>query len=361
MAEMLAVNHMKMCGQITQDTAVITGATWSETGAVLDVPLTSGNRLTTYRNEDGTLPALPAQTWRHDVAGFEIERAGVFMQPDSVTLTDDGTTNGTAQISISYAAQNDDVLHYMRGGGYGHLRLSDMIEGYSYNIPATTLSGQAAPLAPLKNLPQGAFLTASGLSSENQTAGFATSATGPYFLDPLDIGAGHTALTFALKGTLSATGSTGALLGLSGAQITFETMANSSVRLTVKSSAGTLLSAVSSNSGLIPFGTSVEIRLAIDLTAGWVRLFIDDVEQLDSGNPMWTFAPSSGELASSRSLSALAKNNGASQSQGSIERIAIWLAAETDGSEPTSTPYKEITGDAAAINTDSWKLGDDAT
>jgi len=361
MAEMLAVNHMKLCGQITQETPLITEVIWSDTGAVLDVPLASGNRLTTYRTEDGTLPALPAQNWRHEVAGFEIERAGVFMQPDSVTLTDDGGTSGTAQINVSYAAQNDDVLHYMRGGGYGHLSLSDMAEGYSYNIPATTLSGQAAPLAPMKNLPQDAFLTASGLSSGNQTAGFTTSATGPYFLDPLEIGAGQTSLTFVLKGTLSATGSTGILMGLSGSQITFETMPNGSVRFTLKSTAGTLLSAVTSNSGQIPFGTEIEIRLAIDLTAGWTRFFIDDVEQLESGNPIWTFAPSSGEFVGTRSLSALAKNNGTSQSQGSIERIALWLTAQTDGSEPTSAPYKELTGTASAINTDSWKLGDDAS
>lgn len=362
MAEMLAVNHMKVCGQIATDPPTITGATWSRTGAVANVTLAGTDRLTTYRDEDGTIPTLPAQPWRHHVAGFEIERSGSFLQPDSVTITDDGATTGMAQISINYAAENGDVLHYMRGGGYGQLRIEDMQEGYSYNIPGSTIDGVASPLAPLQNLPSGAYLTASGISeSPPASAGFNTSTSGPYFYDPLAIGTSVTSLTFALTGTIAASGTTQTLLGLSGSQITFEIMIDGNFRLTLKSSSGTLLRAVNTADMQVSFGTPINVRLAIDLTAGWARLFLDDTEMLNGGNPMWSFAANSGELASVRRLSVLAKNNSSQQTLGTIENINIWLSAEADGSEPANAAYKTIAGELADINSDSWKLGDDAT
>jgi hypothetical protein len=57
-----------------------------------------------------------------------------------------------------------------------------------------------------------------------------------------------------------------------------------------------------------------------------------------------------------REVQLLANSNGATQLEGTVEYAAAWFEATTDGTQPQSAPYVEISGDDAAVALHPWKL-----
>ena len=93
----------------------------------------------------------------------------------------------------------------------------------------------------------------------------------------------------------------------------------------------------------------------IDIIAGTVRAWVDGVQVIDATVTIGT------QFMTNRNAVMLDKGGTANQFKGRVERLALWYAATTDGAEPVAAPYKEITGNAATVNADPWKLGVDAT
>lgn len=161
MMEMVAVQWLKALGQLTLNPE-ITGAVWDATGVTLDVQVGAGNRLTTYRAEEG-LGLVDPEPHRGPVAGFQYEAGSGtgFVPITSVAITDNGFATGVAKVRVTHPTGLGHKLEYMTGGASGQLLPDDMQDAYHKNILAVKAPG-LTPLVPVRPVPEGtAFMQSS--------------------------------------------------------------------------------------------------------------------------------------------------------------------------------------------------------
>jgi hypothetical protein len=139
---------------------------------------------------------------------------------------------------------------------------------------------------------------------------------------------------------------------VTGSQFSLELIRSTGkVRLT-----GTGMTSTESAPGVISAGIQFDVVACVNRAAGTAIAWVDGVEVINI-----SFTPQA-NFTSNRNVQFLARNNaGTDQVKGEIERLAAWLEATTDGTEPASPPYKEIAGGAAAVNADPWKSGTNAS
>lgn len=193
-------------------------------------------------------------------------------------------------------------------------------------------------------------------------ATFTTSATGPSFQDQDGVGAtinwsGSGTLFFSMKGTPAALSDAGLPLFMRSNGIRLERQSGGNVRLTVQDGTGTSIMTAQDMGYTWSDEAEVRIALSIDMANETVRFWADGVLEYENTS----IGANNGALRSNREVWFLSDNLANNQLVGDIEYLRLWAVASADGTDPVSTPYKEVTGPAATANADPWKEGADAT
>jgi hypothetical protein len=159
------------------------------------------------------------------------------------------------------------------------------------------------------------------------------------------------------------TGATVTLGGLGGGRVRLDILNSGVVRVSnLRDTTTALMTNVAA--GSIPgWATDCDIVLTIDLPGLACDVWIDGVQTLNH-----TVAANTGSFETARRLGLLAYDDGSgvppntAQVQGTFSRLDIWKAYTATGdTSGLGAPFKTITGGAAAVNADAWKLLIDAT
>lgn len=249
-----------------------------------------------------------------------------------------------------------DVVNYGEGSATGMIAFpDDALAGVYKDLPVVDLNAHGVDGIPVRPLPEAAVL-ANTLPAGSPE--FTTSATGPRFVDTQQIGAGVDAMQFRFDLAINLPPS-GArtLMTTTGNYLKLEVLPSGALRIRVRDAGGIVhVSNVQSSTGVISDGVAHEVVLAVDLPGGYARLWVDDALVIDE-----SFVSATPEIPGNRTLLLLATNSGSAQVEATITAITIWKVATPDGADPVGAPYKALTGPAAAVNSDPWKNGDDAT
>lgn len=250
-----------------------------------------------------------------------------------------------------------DIINFGEGGATGMIKFPQDYYAQTYkDLPIVDLGVAGIEGIPLRPLPDAAIL-ANTLAPTD--AVFSVSATGPYFVDPSNIGAGVSALQVRMDLSLDLASISGArtLFALSGNYVKLEILPSGTLRLRVRDSGGVVhLSNVGSTSNAMISGVDASLVCALDLAAGVARIWVDGVEVLSQN-----FTSMTPTFSSNRTLSVFASTSGASQSVSSVRSVDIWKEASGDAGDPASAPWKALSGSSATVNVDPWKRGDDAS
>lgn len=319
-------------------------AEWEPGGAYVEV-WSSAGPITTTRIARGETPLDDTFPHWTDVAGWQInglpaERAEIVAGRVRIY------PNGGGVFTFA------DQINYGQGGATGMIAYPD--DHYAAlwkDIPLVDTGAAGVEGIPLRALPDPGAL-ANTLTAPQS---FNVDLTGPYFQDPATIGTGITGVTMEAELALGSAG-TGFydLFATSGSYLRLELRpSNGQARVQVRDSSGTYVVALQQVANVTPAtGVNVTLRLSVNFTLGWARVFVDDVLTADL-----PFASAgTGEMTSSRNLQFF---EGAGLTA-TVQKLTAWKEATSDGSRPVSAPYKTITGSAATINADPWKLGTDA-
>ncbi|MEM7470458.1 MAG: hypothetical protein AAF340_03835 [Pseudomonadota bacterium] len=322
-------------------------AEWQPAGAYVEVWSSAGD-ITTPRLKRG-LPAL-GNTQPHwtDVMGWQING-----QPAQRAEIVAGRVRIYPNAGIFVSS---DVIRFGEGGATGMVKFpEDHFAGTHLNLPVVDHALSGIDGVPVRPLPDEAVL-ANTLPAP--AGGFSTSTTGPYFYDPQTLGAGVSAMQFHfdLQPTVPASGAI-MLMTTTGNYLRLEVLPNGKLRVRVRDTGGVVhVDYAQTASGTIINGVQADIRLAIDLAAGYTRIWVNGAQVMDE-----SFTSATPTLPSNRAVNLLATFNGSNQVVANVDRIAVWKEALGDGSLPGTTPYKEYLGPPTLINADPWKLGSDAT
>jgi hypothetical protein len=321
---------------------------WDPSGAWVEV-WSSAGAVTTTRQARGEAPL--AATYAHwtEVAGFQIN--GSPAQSAQIVA-------GRVRIFPNAGVfTQSDALSFGEGGASGAVKFpQDYVAGLWKNLPIVDLG-----VAGLDGIPVSAMPAASVLANTLPAvaASFATSASGPYFLDPINVPAGVTGITFAARIRLPALPSLGSYIIFTQAASGFdvEVLNNGSLRLNVKDGAGVKTVNNAILAAGLGAGVWYDLVCAGDHVAQNVKVAINGsivgtVPFTTSGN---------GVFQSNRALGFLARNNGTLQFIGDVEHARVWHSVTGTATVPAAAPYKSIAGPASLANADAWKLGANAT
>jgi len=345
MARQMAHVIMRGAGVTSWAVPAITNAEWQPDGSFMEFWSDSGS-ITTYRG--GTGPGDDSPHWT-DVLGLEINsepatRAEI--QP-----------NGRVRVYPNSGVFTDTtVVQFGSGGASGWVQHDeDAFAGLWDDFPIVDVG-----LPDLAGVPLGVLPAASVMSSTIEgVSSFQTTDAGPQFNDPTTVPEGTSALTFRAVLVVDTDGSidTPDILFLSNSQLRIvATVSGERLMLTVRdSSDARLLNNRRTPTGSFPTGVNNELLVKVDLVAGRALIYMNGDslpifdESFTAVDPTWS---------TSRRFTIL----GPRQFKGSVESLQLWLnEAVLDNSIPVSSPYKEVSGAAAAVNLDPWKSGADAT
>ncbi len=303
--------------------------------------------------------AITGQPHYTEVMGFEIDQGSGFVASGfTATVVDD--TNRIVRITPDTPFVNNDAVRFGWGGSTGHrIYQTDFTNEVYKNVPIIDYSLPEYPGVPVAPYPRSDNYTVSGLSGGGGGAvTFTTSATGPYFLDPVAFGANTGKLFQSVKASITTPAAAVTLGLINGTYYRLEALPNGSLRINVKDSGNVVLASnVTSAAGALSYSGTAIITVSVDLVSQYARVYVNGTNVIDQA-----LAANTGLFpTTSRVLSALATNAGANQTTATVEYIKYWKDATTDGTEPLTTEYKSIVGPAATANADSWKLGADAT
>lgn len=322
-------------------------AEWEPSGGYVDI-WSSAGAITTPRIKRG-LPALgPDHPHWTEVFGWQIN--GAPAQRAEIIA-------GRVRLypnEASFVAS--DMIQFGEGGATGMVKFPEDHQAQTYlNLPIVDAGLSGVDGVPLRPLPDAAVL-------ENplvpMSSLFTTGAAGPFFYDPVTLGAGveRIAFQFDMAAGLPASG-TKMLMTSTGNYLRLESLANGRLRLRVRDSGGAVhVDYVQTDAGIVADGVQADIRLNIDLPAGFARLWVNGTLVMDEN-----FTSTTPTLPGNRRLLLLANSTGSNQVEGDITRLAVWKDAVADGGLPVGVPYKEIAGPASVVNSDSWKQGSDAS
>lgn len=321
---------------------------WEPSGAWVEV-WSSAGAVTTTRLARGEATLGSGQAHWTEVMGFQINGA-----PARNTQIVAGRVRIFPNSgSFTYA----DAVHYGEGGATGMIAFpEDAIAQTWKNLPIVDTGAAGLPGVPVAPLPAAAAL-ANTLPAAAQP--FTTTGSGPWFLDPVNVPAGTTAMTFAARFRLAALPPSGSyiLFAQAGASFDVEILNNGSVRVNIRDGAATKVLSNALVAAGLTGGVWHDLTGSADQAAQVFRLRLNGA--LIATLPFTTTG--NGLFASNRAVSFLARNNGTLQYVGQVETLRVWFSATPTGAEPAAPPHKSIIGPAAAANADAWKLGANAT
>lgn len=347
LAKMTAHAILQASGLSTWSVPEFDQSAWSPDGAYVEF-WSSAGPITTLRQARGeTALGTTFPHWT-EVLGWQInglpaERAEI--------------VNGRVRLYPN-AGQfvQSDIVNFGEGGATGMIAFPEDAQAEVYkDLPIVDLSAYGVDGIPIRPLPDAAVLENTLVST---SAEFTTSATGPYFVDPAQLGSGVGSIqfTYDMAITLPSSGAR-ILMTTTGNYLKLEVLPNGSLRIRVRDAGGVVhMDSLQSATGIISSGVAYDIVFAVDFVAGFARVWVDGALVIDQG-----FTSTTPELPSNRVMSLLAATTAASQLEATVNSISVWKAATGDGSDPVATPHKVITGPAAIANSDPWKAGDDAT
>lgn len=321
---------------------------WEPTGAWVEV-WSSAGPVTTTRLARGEPALVPGQPHWTEVMGFQINGAPARNTQIVAGRVRIFPNNG----SFTYA----DAIQYGEGGATGMIAFpEDAIVATWKNLPIVDVGAAGLEGIPVAPLPAAAALT-NTLPAAAQP--FTTSSAGPYFLDPLNVPAGTTQITFSARFRLAALPPSGTyiLFAQSGGSFDVEILNNGSLRVNLRDGAAVkVLTNALIPAGLVA-GVWYDLVCSADQPAQVFRAMLNGA--LIATLPF--SVAGNGVFASNRAISFLARNNATLQYVGTVERLRAWFSATGTGAEPAAAPYKNIVGPASVANVDTWKLGANAT
>jgi len=347
-ARLTAHAVLRSAGLSTWPVPAFDQSLWDPSGAWVEV-WSSAGPVTTTRLARGEPALVPGQAHWTEVMGFQINGAParntqvvagrVRIFPNSGTFT--------------YA----DAIQYGEGGATGMIAFpEDAFAATWKTLPIVNVGAPGVEGIPVAPLPAAAALT-NTLPAAAQP--FTTSATGPYFLDPVNVPAGTTQMTFAARFRLAALPPSGSyiLFAQAGGSFDVEILNNGSLRVNLRDSAAVKVL----TNALVPAGLGGGIWYDLVCSADQVA----QVCRVKLNGALIATLPfavaGTGLFASNRAISFLARNNATLQYIGTAELLRAWFSATGTGAEPAAAPYKSIAGPASLANADAWKLGADAT
>lgn len=347
-ARLTAHAILRSAGLSTWAVPVFDQSLWEPAGAWVEVWSSSGPVTTTRlaRAEPALGSGQPHWT---EVMGFQINGA-----PARNTQIVAGRVRIFPESGVfTYA----DSVQYGEGGATGMIAFPDDHAAATWkNLPIVDVGAAGVAGIPVAPLPAASALV-NTLPAPAQP--FATSASGPYFLDPANVPAGTTQITFAARFRLTALPPTGSyiLFAQSGGSFDVEILNSGSLRLNLRDSASVKVITNGLVAAALSGGIWYDLVVSADMAAQVCRVRLNGtlLATLDFSTP------GTGLFASNRAISFLARNNATLQYIGTVETVRAWFSATPSGTEPAATAYKEITGPAALANADPWKLGTNAT
>ena len=347
-ARLTAHAILRSAGLSTWPVPVFDQSLWESTGAWVEV-WSSAGPVTTTRLARGEPALVPGPAHWTEVMGFQI---------NGLPARDARIVAGRVRIfpeggSFTHA----DAIQYGEGGATGMIAFpEDAVAGTWKNLPIVDVGAAGLAGIPVAPLPAPAAL-ANTLPAPAQP--FTTAAAGPWFLDPVNIPAATTAITFAARFRLPAMPPTGtyALFATGGVSFDLEIFHDGRVRVNIRDGAGTKVLDNKVIQAALAAGVWYDIIASADQAAQVFRLRLNGA--LVATMP-FTVA-GNGLFASNRAVSFLRRNTNTLQFVGQVETLRVWFSATATGIEPAAAPYKSIAGPAAGANADPWKLGADAT
>jgi len=346
-ARLTALAILQSAGLVPGPVPEFDQAFWEPSGAQVEV-WSSAGPITTTRLARGE-PPLPA-TFPHrtEVMGWQVNG-----EPAQNATIVAGRVRITPNGGGSFVA--GDTIQYGEGGASGAIKFpEDLVEASWKNLPIVDPGIPGLDGVPLRPLADPVVL-ANTLPATS--AFFSTAPGGPFFVDPLNVPAGTTAITYAARFRVpSLPGSTQILFAQTATGFDVELMNSGNLRVTVEDGTGAkMLATVVIQTGLAA-GVWHDLVISANQTAAVLRVNLN-------GAPFATLpftGTGNGVFQSNRALSLLARSGATLQFVGDVEFARIWLNATADGSAPAGTPYKSVTGPAALANADPWKQGANA-
>lgn len=320
---------------------------WEPSGAWIEV-WSSAGPVTTTRLARAEAPIGTAQPHWTEVMGFQING-----------LPAENTQIVAGRVRIfpnSGSFSHADVIQYGEGGGTGMIAFPDDFFAETWkNLPIVDVGAAGLDGVPVRPLADPAVL-ASTLPAGAPS--FTTTATGPYFLNPVNVPSGTTAITFAGRFRVALPSNTTYILfAQASTGFDVELMNTGNLRVTIEDGTGAKMLSASIVPTALVSGVWYDIVCAADQAAKVLRVTVDGA--LVATVPFT--ATGNGLFQSGRAISFLGRNTGTLQYLGDVEYLRAWYSATATGAAPATTPFKEILGPAAVANADVWKLGGNAT
>ncbi|WP_347311601.1 LamG-like jellyroll fold domain-containing protein [Defluviimonas sp. SAOS-178_SWC] len=319
---------------------------WEPSGAWVEV-WSSAGPVTTTRLARAEAPIGTAQAHWTEAMGFQI---------NGLPARNAQIVAGRVRIfpnggSFTHA----DAIQYGEGGATGMIAFPEDFFAETWkNLPIVDVGAAGLNGVPVRPLADPAVL-ANTLPAAAPS--FTTSATGPYFLNPINVPAGVSAITFAGRFRFSLpTNTTYILFSQTSTGFDVELMNTGNLRVTIEDGTGAKMLSSSIISTALVSGVWYDIVCSADQVANVLRVAINGT--LVATVPFT--ATGNGLFQSSRAIGFLGRNTGTLQYLGDVEYLRAWYSATTTGAPPAATPFKEILGPATVANADLWKLGADA-
>lgn len=348
LARQTALAVLQSAGLVPWPVPEFDQALWEPSGAWVEV-WSSAGPITTTRLARAEAPLAATFPHRTEVMGWQINGL-----PAENAVIVAGRVRITPNGGGSFVAT--DAIQYGEGGASGAIKFpEDLVEESWKNLPIVDLGVPGLDGVPVRPFADPAALANTLVPTSTF---FTTTATGPFFTDPVNVPPGTTAITYAARFRITPFSTGTQILFAQGATgFDVEFMNNGNLRVTVEDGTGAkMLSVVVIPTGLAE-GVWHDIVASADHAAAVFRVVLNGAPAI----VVPFTATGNGVFQSNRALNLLARGASNLQFIGDIEFARIWLTATADGSAPTGTPHKSVTGPAALANADPWKLGTNAT
>ncbi len=346
-ARLVAHAILQSSGLTSWDVPEFDQCAWEPSGSYVEV-WSSAGPITTLRSSRNEAPLTTSFDHWTDVFGWQI---------NGVPASRAELVSGRVRLFPEAGTfTSTDMISFGEGGGTGAVKFPQDYYAETYkNLPIVNVGASRIEGIAVRPLPSDAVLANTLVA---QDPSFVTGATGPYFKDVSALGAGVGEIQFAFDLAMAVpTSGSRTLMTTTGNYLKLEVLPSGSLRVRVRDNDGIVkVNNIQTAAGVMVDSVRARIVLAVDMVAGVARIWVDGALEMDEA-----FTPGSGVLPSNRSLLLLATANGSYQTEATVHQIAVWKAATLDGSDPATSMYKVLVGPPSLVNSDAWKLGDDAT
>lgn len=327
-------------------------AYWEPSGAYVELWYEAADgstpAITTTRQARGEAAIPDSYAHRTEVAGFYINTTPA----ESATIV-----SGRVRIlPISGAFTGYDQIRYGVGGASGIVQFpEDEFDEIWKNLPIIDMGIAGIDGIAVEPMPDADAIASTLVTAQT----FTTSSAGPWFVDTANFTSNAGRATFSVRMNVSDASTTFSFLSQAGGGLKVEVLGSTSTyRISLEDNASVDLLKNHLTALSFPEGVWVDLVIAIDIPAQRLRIWQNGVlEEI----PL--LASATGLMEDTRKLNLLAGGaSGVSQAVGSFEYLRVWKGiATTDATEPGSTPYWELIGDAAAVNALPSKKGSNAS